>query len=89
MGALRSSRSGKKLSAERRREMHFLSKEENEIWIEDYGDRVTAVASKPVQDAETAIIQEQEDMRNGEKARSTTTKPRTLFEEMLNAIGDS
>jgi len=69
--------------------MHFLSNEENEIGIEDYVDRVTAVASKPVQDAETAIIQEQEHMRNVEKARSTTTKPRTLFEEMLNAIWDS
>ena len=28
-------------------------------------------------------------MRNVEKARSTTTKPETIFEEMLNAIRDS
>ena len=32
---------------------------------------------------------EQEHMRNIEKARSTTTKPETTFQEMLNAMGDS
>jgi len=58
-------------------------------WIEDYVDRETSVARKRVQDAETAIIQEQEHMRNVEKARSTTTQPETTSEEMLNAIGDS
>jgi len=30
----------------------------------------------------------QDDMRNGEKAGLTTTKPETTFEKMLNAIGD-
>ena len=34
-------------------------------------------------------MQEQEHMRNVEKARSTTPKPETTFEDMLNAIGDS
>jgi len=34
-------------------------------------------------------MQEQENMKNVEKARSTTTKTETTFEEMLNAIGDS
>jgi len=34
-------------------------------------------------------MQEQEHMRNVEKARSTTTKPETTFNEMLNAIRDS
>ena len=52
-------------------------------------DRDTTVAKKRVQDADTAIIQVQEHMRNVEKARSTTTKPETSFEEMLNAVGDS
>jgi len=52
-------------------------------------DRETAVARKRGQDAETAIIQEQEHMRNVEKVRSTTTKPETTFEEMLNAARDS
>jgi len=52
-------------------------------------DRETAVARKQVQDAETAIMQVQEHMWNVKKAWSTTTKPETTFEEMLNAIGDS
>ena len=34
-------------------------------------------------------MQEQEHMRNIEKARSTTTKPDTALQEMLNAIADS
>ena len=33
--------------------------------------------------------QQQEDMRNAEKAGLTTTKPETTFEEMLNAIEES
>jgi len=89
LGSLRSIRSKKKPSAEKRQETHFLSNEEKEKWIEDYVDRETAVARKWVQDAETAIMQEQEHKRNVEKARSTTTKPETTFKEMLNAIGDS
>jgi len=34
-------------------------------------------------------MQDQKQMRNVQKARSTTTKPETTFQEMLNAIGDS
>ena len=52
-------------------------------------ERETAVRRKRVDDAETAIKQEQEDMRNAEKAGLMTTKPGTTFEEMLNPIGDS
>jgi len=52
-------------------------------------DRETAVARKRVQDTETAIMQEQEDMRKVEMAWSTTTQPETTLEEMLNAIRDS
>jgi len=62
---------------------------EPEGWIKDYVDKETAVATKRVQDAETAIIQEQEHMRKVEKAGSTITKHETTFEEILNAIGDS
>lgn len=51
-------------------------------------DRQTAVARKHVEDAETAIMLEQEDMWNAENAGSTATKPETIFEEMLNAIGN-
>jgi len=52
-------------------------------------DTQTAVARKRVHDAQTAIMQEQEHMRNVEKAQSTATKPETTIEEMLNASGDS
>jgi len=69
--------------------MHFSSNEEKSKWIEDYVDRETAVVKKRVQDAKTALMQEQEQMRKVEKARSTTTKPETTYDKMLNAIGDS
>ena len=52
-------------------------------------DTETTVGRKWVEDAETAITQEQEDMRNAEKAGLTTTKPDTTLEEMLNAMGGS
>jgi len=88
LGALRHLWSNKKFAAEKQREIHFLSNEEREKWIEDYVERETAVARQPVQDAETAIIQEQEHMGNVGTGRSTTTQPEISFEEMLNAIGD-
>jgi len=87
--AVCSFRSKKKLAVGTRREMHFLSNEEKDNWIGDSVDRETSVARKGVEDTETAIEQEQEDMGNAEKAGLTTTKPVTTFEEMLNAIGVS
>jgi len=89
LGALRRFWSKKKIAAEKRQETHMLSNEETEQWFEDYVERETVVARKRVEDTETAIMQEQEDMSNVEKAGFTTRKPRTTFEEMLNAIGDS
>ena len=86
LGALRSLRSKKKLAAEKRQETHFLSNEEKKKWIENCGERETAVARKRVQDAETAIMQ---DMTAAENGGATAGKPETTFEEMLNAIGDS
>jgi len=82
-------RSKKKLAAGKRDETQFVSNEEKEKWIEDYVDIETSVAIKLVEDAETAIELEQEDMSNAEKAGLTTTKPETTFEEMLNAIGNN
>jgi hypothetical protein len=35
-----------KVSAEKRQEIYFLSNKEKEKWIEDYVERVTAVARK-------------------------------------------
>ena len=52
-------------------------------------DTATAVARKQVEATETAIKQEQEDMRNAEKAGLTLRKHDKPFEEMLNAMGDS
>jgi hypothetical protein len=46
LGALRSLRSKKKLAAEKRQETHFLSNEEKEKWIENFGERETTVARK-------------------------------------------
>jgi len=86
LGALCSLWSRNKHSAETQREMHYSSDAEKAKWIDDYVDRETAVAEKRVQDAETAIMEEQEHIRNVEKAQSTTTKPETTFEEMLHAI---
>jgi hypothetical protein len=57
--------------------------------MEDYVERETAVARKRIQDAETAMMQEQEDMGNIEMGRSTTTKHEMTVEEMLNSDGDS
>ena len=45
------------------------------------------MARKWVQDAETAIMQEQADMRKAEKAASATRRPEKTFAEMLYAIG--
>jgi len=44
--ALRTLRSKKNLAVEKRQEMHLLSNEEREIWIEDHAEQETAVASK-------------------------------------------
>jgi len=89
LGAVRSLQSKTKLSAEKRWQTHFLSHEEKARWIEDYVERETAVGRKRVEDAETVIRQEQENMSNVENARLTTTKPETIFEELLNGIRDS
>jgi len=89
LGALRSLRSKKERAADKRWETHFSSNEERVKWIEEYVERETAVARKRVQDAKTAMMQEQEHMENVEKGRSTTTKSEITFEEMFNAIGDS
>jgi len=89
LGALCSIQSKKKLSVEKRWETHLWSNAEKEHWIEDYVERETAVARQRIQYAETAIIEEQEDMRNVENACSTTTKPETTFGEILNEIWDS
>jgi hypothetical protein len=44
--------------------MQISSNKQKAKLIKDYGDRGTAVAKMRVQDAETAMMQEKEDMRN-------------------------
>jgi len=68
--------------------MHFSSNKEKEKWIDDYVDTETTVARKWVEDTETPIKQQQEDMRNPQKVGLTTTKLETTIEEMLSSIGD-
>jgi hypothetical protein len=79
----------KHVSAEKTQETHFISQDGKYTQIKDYVDRQTTVATKGVQDAETAIVQEYEEMRNGEKDRLTTTKPEMKLEKMLNTKGES
>ena len=52
-------------------------------------ERETAVARKRVEDAETGIKQEQEDMNSAESGGLTSREPGQTFEEMLDAIRDS
>ena len=77
------------LVAETRRETHFLSKEEKEKRIQNYVERETAGARQPVEDAEAAVQQEQDDMTYAEITGLTSREPEKTFEEMLVAIGDS
>jgi Uri superfamily endonuclease len=89
LGALHSLRSIMKLSAEKRLEMHLINNEENRKWIDDFVDRETTVTTKQVPDAETAILQELNDMTTAENMGATTWKPDTTCEDMFIAIGDS
>jgi len=89
LGALPSLRSNNKHAAEKQQEMQFLSKADKEQWFDDYVERETAGARKRVDDAETAIKQEQEDMTNAENVGLTSRKPEKTFDEILPAMGDS
>ena len=71
------------------RKCTFDAYEETEKWIEDYGERETAVERKGVQDAETGIVHKLQHMSTAENAEATTSMLDTTFEEMLNATGDS
>jgi len=89
IGALRSLRSKLNVSTDNRHDTDIVQNKEQDIQIEDYVDRETAVATKRDQDADTAIRRVQEDMRNAEMVGSTSKKPEITLEEILNAIGDS
>jgi hypothetical protein len=69
-----------------RLETHSLSNEEKKKYIKDYVQRETAVATKRVQNAETASMQELNDITTAENLGGTSRHPETTFEEMLNTI---
>jgi hypothetical protein len=75
-----------KRAAEKGRETHFLGNEEKEKWIEDYVERETAGARKPIEDAEAVVQQEQDDIMQAEIAGLTSRAPEKTFEEMLVGI---
>ena len=52
-------------------------------------ERKTAVARRLVQDTETVMMQELNDMTTAKHVGATTGKPERTFEEMLNAIRSS
>jgi len=87
--ALRGIRSKIQLVAERWWEIHFLSNEEKEKWIEDYVERETAGARKRAEDTQAAVQQEQEDMKNAENTGLMNREPEKTFQELMVAIGDS
>jgi len=80
-------RSKEKLAAEKRRETHFLSNEEQEQWIEDYCDRETAGARKRVDDAEAPVQQEEDDMKHAEIVGLTNRESEKTFGKMMVAVG--
>jgi len=82
-------RSTKKLAAEKRQEMQFLSSEEKEIWIEDYVVRGTAGVRQRVEAAEAAIKHAQEVTETAEISGLTTREHKKMFHEMICAIRDS
>jgi len=79
LGALRSLRLKKKLWAAKRQETQFLSNDEKEKWIKDYVERGTNLARKRFHDAETAIMQEMNDMTTAENAGAISAKLETTF----------
>jgi hypothetical protein len=88
LGALRSLRNKKKLALKKWQETHFWNNEEKEKWIQDYVERETAVARKRIEEAETAVQQEQDDMQYAEIARLTNWEPEKSVAEMTATIGD-
>jgi len=69
--------------------MYYWRNEENKIWFEDYVERETAVARMPVEDAETAIKQQPEDMRQADTGELITGEPEITFQVIVIAVGDS
>jgi hypothetical protein len=78
-----------KLAAEKQRETHISSNEENARWIQDYVERETSAGRKRVKDADAAVQQSQDDMTHAEIAGLMARKSEKMFREMLAATRDS
>jgi hypothetical protein len=57
--------------------------------IEEYVERVSAGATKGVENAEAAVLQQQEDMRKAWNFGLTSREPTKTFQLMTIAMGDS
>jgi len=86
LGAFNSFGSNMKLAAAKRRDMHFLSSEEKQKWIEVYVERETAGARMRVEDAEAVVQQEHDDTRKAENAGLTNRESEIAFQGMMVAI---
>jgi len=69
--------------------MHFLSNKEIGKWIEDDVVRQITGERKRVEDAEAAVRQQHQDMKNAENSELTNREPEKTFQEYIVAIGDS
>jgi len=70
-------------------ETDFLSNEEKEQWIKGYVERETTGARKRGENAEAALLQEQEDMKHGEIAPLTNREPESTVDKTMIAFGES
>jgi hypothetical protein len=52
-------------------------------------ERESSIARNRVEDTTTAIMQKHEDMKSAESGELTSSEPRQMFEDMLDAVGDS
>ena len=74
--------------AKKQRETHFVSNGEKKQWIEDYVARETAGLRKGVEDAKTAVQQEQEDKSEAENVGLMNGDPELAFQVMVLAVGE-
>jgi hypothetical protein len=94
IGALGSLQSNKKFAIQKEAcnweiTIKALLKQWTEIqWILDYVERETTGATKRVEDAESAVQQMQEDMKEAQNTSLKNWELAMTFQEMMVAIGD-
>ena len=88
-GALRRVWSKMKLAAKKQQEMYYLCNEEKEKWIEDYVERETTMGRKWVENAESAITKEQDDLRTAQNVGLTTREFKKIIQVIKVTSGES